>query len=62
MEYLIGAIAMMLFFLCFAVGYKLGKGTKSVKTESKEDKEAKKLMEEFSEVMGYNLMKALGGK
>ena len=64
MEYLIGAIVMMLFFLCFAVGYKVGKKPKNGIAEegAEEDKSAEERMKEFSQVMNYNLTKALGSK
>jgi hypothetical protein len=69
MEYLIGALLVVVFFICvlyaFYVGYKLGKRTNTAKVENEDDDMKKKaiiLQKEFVELMNYDVTKALERK
>jgi len=63
MEYLIGAIFTMALFLCFVGGYYVGQQHNKPVGEpvipEEEIRKAERLKKEFSDMMGYNLNKAL---
>lgn len=65
MEYLIGALATVAFFLCVYGAYKAGqKSRKTVPREIDEQdaQRAKQLRKGFEQLMSYDVSKALGKK
>lgn len=65
MEYLIGALATVAFFLCMYGAYKAGqRSRKPVHKEVDEQQmqKAKELRRGFEQLMGYDVAKAVSGK
>lgn len=65
MQYAIGAVILLLFLLCLAgayyTGYRKGKSRGRPKLSPEEKRRLEQRKKEFSEMMGYNLDKAVKG-
>jgi hypothetical protein len=65
MEYLIGALIPVLFFVCFYAGYKSGQRTHRPiprEIDEQEAQKAKDIRKGFEQLMSYDVSKALGKK
>jgi hypothetical protein len=65
MEYFIGALIPVLFFICTYLGYKLGQRSRvpvAREIDEQEQRKAKQLRAGFEQLMSYDVTKAVSGK
>ncbi|MMZ70140.1 hypothetical protein D1872_331190 [compost metagenome] len=65
MQYLIGALATVAFFVCLYGAYKAGQRSRKTvprEIDEQEAQRAKQLRKGFDQLMGYDVSKALGKK